>query len=156
MRKKVSQILQKLNDQIIVVFFILGLISFFCFSYSQQPSHKEEVENKSVDTYIPAGFVLVPLDLVNIESLNSFIGDHGVVDLFQSLDGQKGKKIASKIKVIRAPLNPQLYAALIPEKSAQELLSHAGPFLAVVQNKTQDSGGIRAQLKRNSHVHYQN
>ena len=147
------------HQAIVIVFFILGFISLWIklAEDKKEGFTGEPASAESVDTYIPKGYVLVPLDLSNLESLNSFIGNAGVVDLYKSKDGQKGTKIGSRVKIIRAPLNPQLFAALVPENKSSELLSYNEALFAVVQNKSESSSEIhsrKASVKRS--VIYQN
>lgn len=113
----------------------------------------------SVDTYIPKGFVLVPLELANADSLSSLVGDlGGVVDLYLA-GGNKGKgnfKVASRIKLLRAPLNPQQYAVLIRESDSSKILSMTGPFIAVVQNPDSKGSEVAQNKKSSVHIDYQN
>lgn len=146
------------HQLIILAFFLLGFISFWI---SYTPVKDEPgtpgLSTESVDTYIPKGYVLVPLEISNLESLNSFIGQAGVVDLYKSKEGQKGTKIGTRIKIIRAPLNPQLFAALVPENKSSELLNYSESLFAVVQNKSESSSEIyskKTQQKKN--IIYQN
>ena len=110
----------------------------------------------SVDTMIPKGYVLVPLELENIEQIGSLIGNSGVVDLYtSSLESKKRKLIASRVKVIQAPFNPQVYAALIPESEGAIIQNYLGPFRAVVQNPKQDGSSIHREIKNHPSIVYQ-
>ncbi len=158
---KIKSLLSQVSkyQAIVILFFILGFISVWInlADNKHEGLGNEPASTESVDTYIPKGYVLVPLDLSNLESLNSFIGNAGVVDLYKSKDGQKGTKIGSRVKIIRAPLNPQLFAALVPESKSSELLNYNDALFAVVQNKSESSSEIhsrKASIKRN--VIYQN
>ncbi len=150
MKQKIEQLIKSTSQarRAVLFFFVLGLISLWISYYPVEKNQDNDVpklENESVDTYIPKGFVLVPLDLSNLESLNSFIGQAGVVDLYKSRDGQKGTRIATRVKIIRAPLNPQLFAALVPEERSSDLLNYNESLFAVVQNKSESSGSIHSQ-----------
>lgn len=144
----------------VIFFFVLGLLSLWISYYPVEKTaafSSQEDNHESVDTFIPKGFVLVPLDLSNLESLNSFVGQAGVVDLYKSKDGQRGRKIATRVKIIRAPLNPQLFAALIPEEKSPDLLSDNEALFAVVQNKAETHGSVQSRktvVKKN--IIYQN
>lgn len=151
----------KLDTKIyLAAFLVLGLI-VITLSFTKEESPRlpaaPEAPN-SVDTFIPRGFVLVPIELANAESLSSLIGDlGGVVDLY--LAGGESKrniKVATRIKLLRAPLNPNQYAVLVKESDSSKLLSVTGPFIAVVQNP--DSKGTElAQSKKTSlRIDYQN
>ncbi len=73
---------------LVVTFAILGLLSvWFDFFSNKEVSNQRNQKSKSVDTYIPAGMTLVPIEIQNIESLKNILGDFGVVDLYiPSLD----------------------------------------------------------------------
>jgi hypothetical protein len=105
-------------------------------SASPAPSADTAADPYSADTFIPNGFVLVPIDIQNIDSLSSMIGQFGLVDLFttSNLNQKSGLRVGRRLKLLRAPLNPQQFAVLVPEEEAGELLKAIGPFVAVIQN----------------------
>ena len=86
------------------------------------------------DTLIPKGQVLVPLNFANIEALASLIDHYGIIDLYTGTENNS-VLIASRIKILRAPLNPNQYAVMVTEDLSQEIMKYQGPFLAVVQNR---------------------
>lgn len=95
-----------------------------------------EPEPETAATYIPVGYVLVPIEVSNFESLDSILGKFGVVDLYEpTTDRNKpATKVASRVRILRAPLNPSHFAVLASEAESPSLVRHAGPFLVVVQN----------------------
>jgi hypothetical protein len=107
--------------------------------HSNTKSENQELDSESADTIIPKGFVLVPIEIQNIDSLNSLVGPYSMVDLFTtSAPNQKpGNRVGRKLKLLRAPLNPQSYAVLVPEKDASTLMASQGPYVAVIQNPNQ-------------------
>ena len=143
-------------------FLVIGLIAFISSpSKSEQDPLETVAPPASVDTYIPAGHVLVPIEIANAESLASLVGDMGgVVDLYlASNDTQKGGlKVGSKLKLLRAPLNPQQYAVLVKDSESPRLLSFSGPFIAVVQNPEARGNGVTpASAPRKAvRIEYQN
>lgn len=145
----------------LVAFVLLGAVAFFASADKKQrdplETHKAPA---SVDTYIPRGHVLVPIEVSNAESLTSLLGDMGgVVDLYlASNDRQKGGlKVGSKLKILRAPLNPEQYAVLVKDSESPRLLSFSGPFIAVVQNPDEKGTEVRTtSAPRKIHVDYQN
>src|ERR1035437_10610139 len=83
----------------------LGLV----FSFSSAPPQEGSKNPRAqVDTYIPKGFVLVPIEVQNYEALDSILGQFGVVDLFQSLSPENPGQhlIARNVRILRAPQNP--------------------------------------------------
>ena len=109
------------------------LLALFLFFFSLKHSSPEEergIPLESMDTHIPLGFVLVPIEVFNKESLSALLGSHGVVDLFlTNKKGRKVHKIAHHVKMLRAPLDPHRFAILVPEKEAVKLLKHLHPSL---------------------------
>ncbi len=93
-------------------------------------------------TDIPLGFVLVPIEVANFESLDSILGPFGIVDLYLPAESSRGqaRKIATHIQILRAPLNPSHFAVLVREADSARLVSQTGPFIAVIQNHEQVSG----------------
>ncbi|KHD89259.1 MAG: hypothetical protein OM95_04780 [Bdellovibrio sp. ArHS] len=142
-----------------MAFVVLGLISYFATASTPEPKDSFIPAPKSVDTFIPRGFSLVPIEIANAESLASLIGDvGGVVDLYlASSERQKGGlRVGSKLKLLRAPLNPQQYAVLIRDSESPRLLSYAGPFIAVVQNPEETGAQLTSSGPAKIRVEYQN
>ena len=137
LRKKIAskeKILPK--QKMIMMILILGFIAFVWErSHDSNPPPVSEV-SKSVDTFIPAGFVLVPIQLSNAEALDSIIGARGVVDLYipDAKKPGRSKKVAEHIKILRAPLNPNQFAVLVNEQFSSQLVHYEGAYFAIVQN----------------------
>lgn len=102
---------------------------------SKDSSTESSKENLEVDTMIPKGYLLIPLELSNAESLASLSGQFSVVDLYASSEkGKRGFKVATAVKLLRAPLNPQQFAVLIKEQDSAKIVSIEGPFFAALKN----------------------
>lgn len=149
------------SNYLLLAFVCLGVISYFMSRPTEEIPQKDSFlpEPKSVDTFIPSGFVLVPIEISNAESLASLVGDMGgVVDLYlASNERQKGGlKVGAKLKLLRAPLNPQQYAVLVKETESSKLLSYAGPFIAVVQNPDAKGTQLSSSGPARVRVDYQN
>lgn len=150
------------NNLLLCGFIILGPIAYF----SQNTPEEKDVPTsftvpdvKSADTFIPRGFVLVPIEMANAESLSSLVGDvGGVVDLYlATTDRQKGgQKVGSRLKLLRAPLNPQQYAVLVKDSESQRILQHSGPFVAVVQNPETRGAEVTSNGPSRVKIDYQN
>jgi hypothetical protein len=123
---------------------VAGFLGYYQDATAPKPTApKVEPEPiESASTFIPDGFVLVPIELANFESLDSILGKFGVVDLYLPADSPRGhaRKIATHIKILRAPLNPSHFAVLVRETESARLVTHTGPFIAVVQNHERVSG----------------
>ncbi len=110
---------------------------------SAQPAIQAE-DPEVASTFIPAGYVLVPIEVANFESLDSILGKFGVVDLYLPSDDPKARprKVAERVRILRAPLNPSRFAVLARENDSPRLVSHGGPFTVVVQNPDVAGTGI--------------
>lgn len=91
---------------------------------------------QSIDTLIPTGFALVPIEVQNSESLDSILGNKGVVNLLAPPReaGKKSRLIARRVPILRAPLNPSHFAVLVPESISRDITQEQGPFWVVIQN----------------------
>ncbi|MFN7905350.1 MAG: hypothetical protein ACK5P5_09215 [Pseudobdellovibrionaceae bacterium] len=149
LRNKFDSIIK--NQKILVygfVFlsFILVLNSFWPKEKSIETKAKEQIQ---VDTLIPLGYVLVPIQIHNFESASALLGEAGIVDLW-SVDPnteKKSRKIASRLKIIRAPLNPQMYAVLVPESASSRILEYGDTFLVTVQSHRSQSPEVISPKK---------
>ena len=134
--KHPNQTILKSNQRLILAILVFGLFAFIWEQSKNAAPAQAETLHKSVDTFIPLGFVLVPIQLANADSLDSMISTTGVVDLFVPDLKKPGhsKKVAEHIKILRAPLNPNQFAVLVPEKNSGQLVHYEGAYFAVVQN----------------------
>jgi hypothetical protein len=117
---------------------IAGFLAWH-WDHTSTPSGEDALKRSDIeaaDTFIPAGFVLVPIEVANYEALDSILGKFGVVDLFipTSESGQRPQKIAERLKILRAPLNPSRFAVLVPEAESSQIVTHSGPFAVSIQN----------------------
>lgn len=94
----------------------------------------------AVDTLIPRGFVLVPIDVQNYEALDSILGRFGVVDLFQGGGEATATRhlIARNVRILRAPQNPSHFAILIREEEVPRVLQQGGQFTVIVKRQQND------------------
>lgn len=139
------------------MFLIIIIVSFL----KQQKSTEiiSEKDPTTADTYIPSGFVLIPIELVNYDSIMGLIGEYGLVDLFTSKGTfQKGgEKVGSRLKLIRAPLNPQQFAVLVPDSETSKILQSEGPFFATVLNpKFEQKSELHTRKQKRNLIEYFN
>lgn len=116
---------------LIVLFFVLHKKSEKLPVQSKDDS--SETEPQSVDTMIPTGHALVPLHLENIENLAALIGTFAAIDLYKQTEGGL-LLIAENIKLLQAPLNPEIYAVLVKYPLSRQIMQHGGPYWATVLN----------------------
>lgn len=134
---------------IAVVFMLVIVIAVQLNSTSgSQPSNADE---STTDTYIPEGYVLVPIELQNADSLSSLIGNFAIVDLFR---GPHSQRVGRRLKILRAPLNPQQFAVLVPEGEVQKLLQNPGSFWAAIQNPNLKKSEELASRNKKSRIEY--
>lgn len=152
-----NKTLTLMREQKILVagFLTLSVLLFIKNCLSPELAHEKPIsEQIQVSTLIPLGFVLIPIQIQNFDSASPLIGAAGVVDLwsFDPTTQRKTKKVASRMKILRAPLNPQMYAVLVPEKDSHRILEFGDTFLVTVQSDRSDSPEI-LQNKKTSQTH---
>lgn len=121
---------------------LAGILLSLILAWLSQPSPGAAVadaEPESIDTYIPAGFVLVPISVYNSESVDSIFGNHGVVDLYPVKENGNAVKwpLARGVKMLRAPKNPSQFGVLVPARAAPVVMSHGGAFQVIIHNPKQ-------------------
>lgn len=110
-------------------------VAFRLLMGSEQRESKSPGEAADVATYIPKGFVLVPLEVQNYEALDSILGRFGWVDLYRGEAGGASKLhlVARNVRLLRAPLNPSHFAVLIEEGRSAQVMREGGPFTVIVK-----------------------
>lgn len=153
--KKMATWLQQRRDlSIFCGLAILALLSQLISSHKPKEVSTVAAE-ETFDTYIPEGFSLVPIEVANVESLDALLGDFGVVDLYSvaTPSSPQPQRVAYKIKIMRAPKNPQHFAVLVPFSDVSRMMKFQGPFTVSVQNpKTHGSGFEKEKKKAPSRV----
>lgn len=137
----------------VIAALLAGFVAYYRDMTASSSENVHEPEPlESAATFIPAGFVLVPIEVANYESLDSILGKFGTVDLYIPPEDpkKKARKVAERIRILRAPLNPSQFAVLAREEDSPKLVSHDGPFLVVVQNPSQAGTGIVTSDRRES------
>lgn len=146
------------NKILLGTLFALGFIAWMgsC-QHSTTSTNSEQTALPAIDTLIPKGYVLVPIELANAEPLSSLIGSTAVVDLYLSSNEKTktGHKIGSHLKLVRAPLNPQLFAILVRDSESGKILAQPGPYFAVIQNHQQNNSEIRSKDSSKLEISYQ-
>lgn len=107
-----------------------------------QPAELVREEPIPIDTHIPRGYVLVPIEVQNYEALDSILGRFGWVDLFKtdtSIDSRPQQLVAKHVRILRAPQNPSQFAVLVPEDQAAKIVAHPGAFTVIVK-RPQEGG----------------
>lgn len=154
MRDKLkSWLLEKPNQ-----YLLLGLIALLVLAilWPRQEQKTEVQQAIEADTVIPAGFVLVPIELLNFEALSALVGSYAIVDLFapNTDPNQRPRKIGSDLRLLRAHLNPNQFAVLVPENESDLVVSQATPLIAVIQNrsKNEQTKLLRTKSQKKSRI----
>lgn len=130
---------------------VFMLVVIFLSWLSEKKQNNEINKIETADTVIPFGHVLVPIDIINSEALGSMVGGYAIVDLFS-----QGKKVGKKLKILRAPLNPEKYAVLIREEESSLLMQAQGPFFAVIQSPYAKGYGALSKQNRRGRLEFVN
>ena len=113
-------------------------------------SEKNEV-TEGIDTYIPKGHILIPIEILNKEALKGILEGKGVVNLYSA----KKRKIAQNVKVIQAPLNREVFAVLVRENEAGPILENAsGVFVTINSGKIDETGSVFTEKKSSTEVNF--
>ncbi len=150
----------KNNRHLLIAFGFIVLVATLSIDSKNQNEKQSNQQNTEIDTIIPKGYVLVPIELENQSAISSVIQSHGLIDLYLGQPGTDiSKKIATKIKLIRAPYNPNMFAALVKEDFSGFLMRQSGKLYAVIQNKNNLEGQNNLQnivKTKNIQIEYQN
>lgn len=136
-KARIKQSLQQHKYFVFMFFFFIFVYIYTTVGTDSQPPKEKLL---TMDTLIPNGYALVPIELENIAAIASLIEGYGVVDIYlgKSTSGNS-KKIFQKVKILRAPNNPHAYSILLPDHLSSVLMQYEGPFFAVIQNKSESS-----------------
>lgn len=162
--KQVSEIMfgtdKKWNIHRLIIYSLLIMVLCYIGSFStpeSKPKSAFKTELLKYDSLIPKGYSLIPLDLANSESLDSLLGNQAVVDLYARENGDSGKTklIAKRVRIIRSPKNPNVFAALCKREMTPKIYKYPGPFYISLLNP--DSSGtefVNTKNKRSIDLDY--
>ena len=129
------------KDYLIIISIIIFTLIFNGINdnNADSPSNSNELNfnQSSIDTHIPKGYVLIPIELVNFKSIRGIIGRLAIVDLYLQRTSKSNlpinQPIVSSIRLIQAPNNNNQIAILVPENKANLFLGDK-LFFATIQN----------------------
>lgn len=147
------------QNKYFVFMFVFFIFVYIYTTFENDSTASAPEKMLTVDTLIPNGYALIPIDLENIAAIASVIEDYGVVDIYTGKSNTKNsKKIFQKVKILRAPHNPHSYALLLPDHLSSVLMQYEGPFFAVIQNKSEASKNPsveqQVQIKKTVKIEY--
>ncbi len=131
------------------------LISILTYSVYAMQSENPAPPRKAntLDTVIPAGYTLYPIEILNFQAINAILGRVGIVDLYvpSGPDEKNGRKVGNKLRIVRAPGNPSRFAVVVPDDEVPRLMSQSGPFNVVIRSAKEAAGGI-IEKKQNRQI----
>ena len=133
------------KDKLVWILFAVfsAIVAFYEWhSSAPTPVPAESSAPETIDTYIPKGHLLVPVDIQNADQLQSLVGPTTVVDLYASGAGHRAQLVGRRLRLLRAPANPQVFAVLIRDTEADRLLNFPGPFRASIRTPDESSHEI--------------
>lgn len=136
---------------------LMLLLSFSAARNADAPPRSEVEAGPSMLEQIPEGFVLVPIEPQNFETIDALIENHAYVDLYSSSSNDtyssdsnttdRRKRLISRgLPLVRAPRNPSRFAVLVKEVDTEVLTRLGAPVLVVVR-KGPPKGGYPAPSK---------
>jgi hypothetical protein len=110
-------------------------------AYHQEKNEKSDAFNdinaeSSTDTYIPNGYVLVPIDISNGIAVSNLMGQYTFVDVYAShgFEEQPKKIIAQNLRMLKAPHSDEQFAVLVKEIEHNLIHQLSEPVFIVIKN----------------------
>ncbi|HMN68029.1 MAG TPA: hypothetical protein PKC28_05770 [Bdellovibrionales bacterium] len=132
---------------------LVPTFGYFLLPSSAPPPSPERATD--VTTFIPKGFVLVPIEVENYEALDSILGRFGTVDLLRPArePGASPNLVARNVRLLRAPQNPIHFAVLIAENEVDRMLAEGSLFTVIVK-RAQAGGTEFVKTKKGRKIIY--
>lgn len=121
----------------IIALIITGVFSAYLQGKQNKVGEPVSLElEESADTYIPNGYVLVPLDISNGLSISNLMGRYTFVDIYttNSLDERQKKIIAQNLRMLKAPHDDNQFAVLVGENEYKLIHDLSEPVFIVIKN----------------------
>jgi hypothetical protein len=109
---------------------------------------KPSAEWEGLDTYIPKGFRLVPIQITNIDALRDLVGSFAFVDLHEV---KTKKMVSSGLRLIKSPEQNDVFAVLVADKDVSGLLKYGDEFLVIIRSR-KDADKTRALNSENRKI----
>lgn len=131
-----SKLLQKKEILLWAVFLLVGFFAAVN-AFSSGPKQVEQTPESpdSLETFIPSGHLLIPIEVANADRLEGVLGQNGIVDLYQpgQNPGERAKLVGKRLRMLRAPMNPQTFAVLLRDAEVDRFLATQGPYIASIR-----------------------
>jgi len=155
-KEKLKFLIEHKQHYIYIGFAVIFIILLGLKLTPKKTSYSPPEINNSVDTYIPKGFVLVPIQISNEEVLNEIIGSHGFVDLYSN-EGTDEKPqyemLVKNIRLLKSPVDPSIVAVLSPESMVKPIVRVSGKFkIAIKSQSNKKTEFTKLRKKRQSRI----
>lgn len=122
-----------------ILLFSLGLTIFAIMikSLTNKPLKASETEiSLTPDTFIPEGYVLVPIAVSNYNSLNGLVHQFAIVNLYTTFKEtrQNPKLVAASVKLIRSSVDANHFAVLVKQNDSFSIIKQNQEFFVTIQN----------------------
>ena len=112
---------------------LIGLLIFSVFQVllTWKANESEDVpihRAEALDTFVPLGFTLVPIKIENQTEMGSLIDNFALVDLHKT---GVAEVIESNVRLLRSPRNPDVFAVLVEQERAKDLISKYGAIFTI-------------------------
>lgn len=124
----------KENQFTLVILSVTFILAIIIWRSGDKDTTPQKYNHIDIQTKIPKGYNLYALEIANIETINSLVGDYALVNIFQVNERKKAKLILQKIKLIRSLKNPNYFAILATNEDLEVITSYSGPFKVSLQN----------------------
>lgn len=101
---------------------------------------------QALETFIPQGFTLVPIEVLNAQQLHSMIDDRAVVDLFIP---NSAAAVAESVRLVRSPMDPNVFGVLVEESKTTPLLANGHEFIVVIKNR---NSGLQKPVRKKKRI----
>ena len=114
---------------------------------------KTEHSPQDVTTFIPEGFQLIPIEIANYEAVDSVLGQFGVIDLYTASENDSDSRpLARAVKILRAPLNPNQFAVLVPDPMVSTIVKKGPLYKVVIRNPKASGTRIEKQHREQAKI----
>lgn len=144
--KSIDDYLKKNRSRVSLICFLLFSILGFAklvLNSDNTPTRLKAPE--ALETYIPYGFTLVPIEVLNLQQLQSMIDDTAIVDLFTA---NSPHPVTQAVRLVRSPMDPNVFGVLIKDENAAQLLAKGHEFLVVIKNRQKVKTPPAKKMKR--------
>lgn len=137
------------NKLLVISFSVFLILYLVLVKFNTNKPTVKNTEVLNADTYIPKGFVLVPITIDPSSQISGLINQFAIVDLYApDTLNQTNVLVAKSVKIIRAPLNASQFAVLVSEAQSIEIMKIKTPFWITLQNRNH----IKADLEKNNYL----